>query len=187
MGAERDDPADAPRRAIFRKRDRVQRRAEFKRIQSRGQRLHTRSFIVILLPRSDTRNRVGITVTKKIGTAVRRNRVKRLVREVFRQHRELFPRGCDVVFIAKRGAPDLDFRAVHQQVSGLRGAMRKLARKAAAQPARQAAPGRDHDTTTGTDSTAGAPGATRGGDPGARSQHGSSAPTRKRRTRKGRA
>lgn len=41
-------------------------------------------------------------MTKKVGNAVQRNRIKRVVREVFRRNRHLFPPAHDVVFIAKR-------------------------------------------------------------------------------------
>ncbi|MFN9809143.1 MAG: ribonuclease P protein component, partial [Deltaproteobacteria bacterium] len=60
--------------------------------------------------------RIGITVTKKVGNAVARNRVKRLVREVFRQERARFPEGCDIVFIAKDGAPELRYEDVLAEV-----------------------------------------------------------------------
>jgi ribonuclease P protein component len=48
--------------------------------------------------------RLGITVTRKVGTAVRRNRIKRLVREWFRLRRAMLG-ALDVVVIAKREAP----------------------------------------------------------------------------------
>lgn len=48
-------------------------------------------------------------MTKKVGSAVQRNRIKRVVREVFRRNRELFPSSHDLVFIAKRGASDIDY------------------------------------------------------------------------------
>ena len=48
--------------------------------------------------------RLGITVSKKVGPAVTRNRVKRLVREAFRVRKALFGEGLDLVFIAKKSA-----------------------------------------------------------------------------------
>lgn len=95
---------------------RLKRRAEFRRVQTRGRRVHTPHFLIILHPRPDEGQKLGITVTKKVGTAVQRNRVKRLVREVFRQNRECFPIGADVVVIAKRGAPQLDFATVKDEL-----------------------------------------------------------------------
>ena len=47
-------------------------------------------------------NRIGITVTKKIGTAVMRNRVKRVLRECFRLHQALLPPALDLVIVPKR-------------------------------------------------------------------------------------
>lgn len=47
---------------------------------------------------------MGVTVTKKIASAVGRNRVKRLVREAFRRNKERFPEHTDVVVVARHGA-----------------------------------------------------------------------------------
>lgn len=85
----------------------------------------------MVLPRTDAgRARLGITVTKKVSsTAVGRNRVKRVVREVFRKNRELFPPGCDVVVIAKRESPALGYGDVLAEV---RDASPSMHRKAGA-------------------------------------------------------
>ena len=56
--------------------------------------------------------RLGITVTRKVGNAVVRNRIKRLVREVFRQHRERLPTGLDIVWVAKQQAAGATFAEV---------------------------------------------------------------------------
>jgi ribonuclease P protein component len=65
----------------------------------------TRCFLVFLLSRDDGGPpRLGITVTRKVGPAVRRNRIKRLVRAWFRERRPLLG-SRDVVVIAKRDLP----------------------------------------------------------------------------------
>lgn len=94
--------------------DRLKKRSEIRRAQAEGRRVHTPHFLVVVLGRpGQQRTRLGITVTKKVSSsAVGRNRVKRLVREVFRRNRDLFPAACDVVFIAKRGAPELGYDEV---------------------------------------------------------------------------
>ena len=67
-------------------------------------------------------------MTKKVGNAVQRNRIKRLVREAFRRNRQLFPDSEDVVFIAKRGAGDIDYDSL---LSELQWAAKKLRPEAA--------------------------------------------------------
>ncbi len=81
--------------------DRLRKRFEFRLVRDRSRRVHTKSFLVLVAPAREARTRLGITVARQVGTAVRRNRVKRLVREVFRLRRELFPAMADVVVIAK--------------------------------------------------------------------------------------
>lgn len=63
-------------------------------------------------------------MTKKVGTAVQRNRIKRVVREVFRRNRQLFPASHDLVFIAKRGATEIDYSSLLEEIER---ASRKLA------------------------------------------------------------
>jgi ribonuclease P protein component len=62
---------------------------------------------------------MGVTASRKLGGAVRRNRVKRLVREAFRRHKLLFPAGLDVVFIAKKSAVDADYDQVVREIERL--------------------------------------------------------------------
>lgn len=119
--------------ARFRPSSRVKARSDFVRLQSGARRVHTQHFVVLLAVSpgvtSGAGPRLGITVTKKIGGAVERNRVKRLVREVFRQNPSYFPLEHDVVFVARAGAPSLDFEAVRAEVEAVRGAMRSVAER----------------------------------------------------------
>ena len=95
---------------------RLRKRPEYQAVQRSRAKVHTKHFLLLLRVNTSGDRRLGITVTKKVGNAVERNRVKRCVREVFRRHPELFPAGMDVVFIAKRGAPALGSRDVRGQV-----------------------------------------------------------------------
>ena len=108
----------------FQRVDRLKKRYEFKRAQLSGRRIHTPHFLIVVLPNAVQNTRLGITVTKKVGTAVQRNRIKRVVREVFRRNRELFPASHDLVFIAKRGATEIDYSSLLEEIGR---ASRKLA------------------------------------------------------------
>ena len=96
--------------------DRLSKRYEFRRVQLSGRRIHTPHFLIVVQPNSHENTRLGITVTKKVGNAVQRNRIKRVVREVFRRNRSLFPSAHDVVFIAKREAGTLGYEALLDEV-----------------------------------------------------------------------
>lgn len=84
---------------------RLRRRADYVTVQSDGQKLHGRHVLTIARKRlmGDLPGRLGITVTKKVGNAVVRNRIKRLVREWMRLHGWV-PTGWDVVVVAKDSA-----------------------------------------------------------------------------------
>jgi ribonuclease P protein component len=84
---------------------RLRRRADYLQVQSAGQKLHGRHLLALASKRSgpDLDGRLGITVTKKVGNAVVRNRIKRLVREWMRLHGWV-PRGWDIVLVAKDSA-----------------------------------------------------------------------------------
>lgn len=88
---------------------RIRRRREFLALQREGRRRHTAAFVVLTRPGASPTWRLGVTVSSRVGNAVVRNRVKRLVREFFRQRRADLPGVSDVVVIAKPGAPSLTY------------------------------------------------------------------------------
>jgi ribonuclease P protein component len=86
----------------FPKIDRLLKRNDFVRVQKRGRKLHTRSLLILIYPNRLSRNRIGIAVSKKYGNSVQRNRIKRLIRELFRRNRGMFTAKSDIVVVPKR-------------------------------------------------------------------------------------
>jgi ribonuclease P protein component len=95
--------------------ERLQRPSEFQRVFQHGKKLIAPFFIVYILPTSASYSRLGIAVSKRVGQAVVRNRVKRYVRELFRRHKALLVPPCDVVFVARREAAEASLEAYAQQ------------------------------------------------------------------------
>jgi ribonuclease P protein component len=84
---------------------RLRRRADFVIVQSEGMKLHGRHVLALARKRSEPLlpGRLGLTVTKKVGNAVIRNRIKRMLREWMRLNGWV-PAGWDVVLVAKDSA-----------------------------------------------------------------------------------
>lgn len=89
--------------ASFPKEARLLRPEEFQAVRNRGVRARAGFVVVSWLP-AEKRRRLGLVVTKAVGTAVERNRIKRIIREQFRCSQELFPKGDCVVFPLKGAA-----------------------------------------------------------------------------------
>jgi len=90
--------------------ERVRRRPEFERIYSEGVRIHGRFMTLFVLANGGTAPRFGVAATKKLGSAVERNRAKRLSREVFRRHK--VAAGLDIVIVPRREMLDASFSSL---------------------------------------------------------------------------
>lgn len=125
---------DASRGLGLPRADRLLRRSEFVRVQQRGRRVHMAHFVLLLLRGRGAGARLGVTAGRRVGGAVQRNRVKRLVREVFRQNRGLFPRECDAVLVARPGADRLDYASVLGEIERAQTAIARAVRLLLAEP-----------------------------------------------------
>lgn len=105
--------------SIFPKSLRLRDRDEFNQTWRRGRKKHAPHFIVVVHKNEGTSVRLGITASRKTGNAVARNRIKRLVREYFRQHHQEICCGADISVIAKQGAARLDYATVSCELGGL--------------------------------------------------------------------
>ncbi|MGD9762176.1 MAG: ribonuclease P protein component [Candidatus Binatia bacterium] len=107
--------ADRPHR--FPPRFRLRKRREFVALQRDGRRQTASHFVVITRALATPPSRLGITTSRKVGSAPERNRFRRLVREFFRRHRDQLDPPREVLVIARPGAATLSYADVVQQLS----------------------------------------------------------------------
>lgn len=86
----------------FVKAEKLLNRSDFVRLSKSGEKIASRSFLVLYSPCKEKQTRLGVTVTKKIGHAPARNRIKRLVREYFRLNKHKITSKYDINIIAKK-------------------------------------------------------------------------------------
>ena len=97
----------------------LRKRAEFVQVQNKGKRHRGRSLLLMVHPNDSDKSRIGLTVSRKVGNAVVRNRVRRRLRESIRSNPERFASGQDYVFIARARAATAGSSALHKEVEWL--------------------------------------------------------------------
>lgn len=90
-------------------------RRQFLTVYAEGRRVASKSFTVFGLPNSAGTCRLGITVTRKVGNAVRRNRIKRRLRDVFRRNQMLLAPNVDLVVNAHASIDVTDSAAIEAE------------------------------------------------------------------------
>jgi ribonuclease P protein component len=113
------------RRFSFSGQLRLRRRSEFRRVMDHGRRVGDLRLQIWALPNQLDHSRLGLVVGRRHGGAVRRNRIKRILREAFRLCRERLPCGLDLA-CAPRAGVELELRETIESLTRL---IRRLARE----------------------------------------------------------
>ncbi len=93
---------------------------EFKEIYRTGK-SYANKYLIMYVKRNDTgRNRIGISVSKKVGNSVIRHRITRLIRESYRLSEDSFLNGLDIVVVARAGAKGREFNEIESALLHLR-------------------------------------------------------------------
>ena len=89
---------------------------DFQNVYRKGKSYGNKYLVMYLLPNQTESNRIGISVSKKVGNSIVRHHLTRLIRESYRLHEENFQCGYDMVVVAKTAAKD---RTYHEIESAL--------------------------------------------------------------------
>jgi ribonuclease P protein component len=103
----------------FTKADRLLKRSDFVALSSNGTKINNKHFVLIYSKTKNQKSRLGITVTKKVGKSVIRNRIKRYCREFFRLNRCIIPGNRDINIIVKKNALAIDSKQIFQALENI--------------------------------------------------------------------
>lgn len=90
----------------------LKKNSDFKNVYEKGKSYANKYLVMYVLKNELNKNRVGISVSKKVGNSVVRHRVTRLIRESYRLNKEMFNSGLDIVIIARVGIKDKCYEEV---------------------------------------------------------------------------
>lgn len=85
---------------------------DFQNVYRRGKSYGNKYLVMYLLPNQTESNRIGISVSKKVGNSIVRHHLTRLIRESYRLHEENFQRGYDMVVVARTAAKDKTYHEI---------------------------------------------------------------------------
>lgn len=88
----------------------------FQSVYRKGKSYANKLFVMYVLQNQEDGNRIGISVSKKVGNSVVRHHVTRLVRESYRLHEKVFNSGLDIVIIARSGAANATYAEVESAI-----------------------------------------------------------------------
>jgi ribonuclease P protein component len=95
---------------------RVVHRAEYDAVYREGRRRSSREFTIFVRPNGLDLSRFGWSIKKALGNAVRRNRIRRRLREILRLHRQEIAQGWDIVIHPRSSAATTDFSALTREL-----------------------------------------------------------------------
>jgi ribonuclease P protein component len=120
----------------FRRQQRLRRPADFRRVYDLGRSVSSALLVLYGLPNDLPTSRLGLSVSRRVGPAVARNRWKRKLREAFRMSRAQIPAGLDLIVIPRRPSPP-PLADLQTMLATLANQLaRKLARVNTSKPAR---------------------------------------------------
>ena len=101
--------------------DSLKKNSDFQRVYKNGRSVANRYLVMYVLENQTNQNRIGISVSKKVGNSVIRHHITRLVRESYRLHEDMFNSGLDIVVIARVSAKGATYWNIEKALLHLGG------------------------------------------------------------------
>jgi len=118
---------DSSGKHTFSKESRILKRSDFIRLSEENRKVQNQHFVALFSKSATGRTRLGITVTKRVGNAVARNKLKRYVREFYRQQHETDQKKIDINIIVKKDAAGLPPNEAHRSLKHIFSKVREKA------------------------------------------------------------
>ena len=96
---------------------RLRKNIDFQAVFKKGTSSWNRQFTLIIKKNNLSKSRIGFTITKKYGTAVERNKLKRRLREIIRNNKQILFKGYDIVLIPKASTKDMSYQELESSVN----------------------------------------------------------------------
>ena len=101
----------------FNNTDGIKKDSDFRRVYQRGKSLADRNLVIYTMKNKSDKSRIGISISKKVGKAHVRKRIRRCIKEAYRLNiDERVQAGYDMVFIARISAADKDYREIERSL-----------------------------------------------------------------------
>ena len=112
--------------------DSLKKNRDFQNVYKKGKSYANKYLVMYVLKNETEENRIGISVSKKVGNSVIRHHVTRLIRESYRLHEDMFNSGLDIVVIARSTAREVGYHEIASamlHLGGLHGIIKKDSEK----------------------------------------------------------
>ena len=99
----------------------LKKNSDFQKVYRQGKSYANRYLVMYVLENHTEGNRLGISVSKKVGNSVIRHHLTRLIRESYRLHEDMFNNGLDIVVIARSTTRDISYHETESALLHLGG------------------------------------------------------------------
>ncbi len=106
--------------------DSLKKNSDFQNVYNKGKSFANKYLVMYVLENGSANNRIGISVSKKVGNSVIRHHITRLIRESYRLHEDMFNSGLDIVVIARVSAKNVGYREIESALLHLGGLQKIL-------------------------------------------------------------